>query len=103
MKRDFTYIDDILDGVTRAIDRCAGYHVYNLGESSPVALSDLIRHIEHALGKKATLDRQPLQPGDVDQTYADLTAANRDLGYHPTTEIPTGLSRFVHWFRESTT
>ncbi len=99
MERDFTYIDDIIDGITRAIDRCEGYRIYNLGESSPIALGDLVTAIEKALGKKATITQKPLQPGDVRRTFADVTAATRDLGYQPTTAIDTGLTRFVEWFR----
>jgi len=101
MRRDFTYIDDVIAGVLPAIERCKGYHIYNLGESRPVALSDLIRAIEDALGRKATLDRLPAQPGDVDQTYADVSAARADLGYEPSTDLATGLARFVEWFRQN--
>ncbi|MCH8851022.1 MAG: GDP-mannose 4,6-dehydratase [Planctomycetes bacterium] len=99
MMRDFTYIDDIIDGVLRAMDRCEGYHIYNLGESQPVTLSDLISSIEEALGKEAVIDRRPPQPGDVQRTYADVTLAGRDLGYEPSTSIRTGLARFVEWLR----
>ena len=101
MRRDFTYIDDIVAGVLAAIDRCGGYHLYNLGESRPVAVRDLIRAIEAVLGKKATVDHRPPQPGDVDQTYADVSLARAELGYYPTTELETGLARFVDWFREN--
>lgn len=100
MQRDFTYIDDIIDGVTAAIDACGGYAIYNLGESRPVRLDVLIESIETALGRKAILDRQPEQPGDVKQTYADVTRAVRDLGYRPRTELKDGLTRFAAWFRE---
>jgi len=99
MQRDFTYIDDIIDGVIRAIDRCDGYRIYNLGESRPVALNDLIAALEKALGKSAAIERLPLQPGDVLRTYADVTAAGRDLGYDPKTNLETGLARFVEWYR----
>lgn len=99
MTRDFTYVDDIVAGIRRGIDRCAGYHLYNLGGSKPVSLADLIAILEETLGKKAVIDRQPLQPGDVQRTYADITLAGRDLDYAPTVEIRTGLSRFVEWFR----
>lgn len=99
MKRDHTYIDDIISGVMAAIERCGGFHIYNLGESRPVSLSDLIAAIERALGKKAIIDRQPLQPGDVDQTYADVSLARAELGYQPTTDIDTGLAQFVKWYR----
>ena len=100
MRRDFTYIDDIVDGVTAAIDKCDGYEIYNLGESRPVRLDELIAGIEKSLGKKATIERLPNQPGDVNQTYADVTKAKEKLGYDPDTEISTGLEKFVKWLRE---
>ncbi len=99
MKRDHTYIDDIVAGVLAAIDRCDGYHVYNLGGSRPVSLSDLVAALENALGKKAMLDRLPRQPGDMDQTYADVSRALADLGYTPQVPLEEGLRRFVAWFR----
>ena len=99
MRRDFTYIDDIINGVIAAIDRCAGYEVYNLGESRPITVNDLIDEIERALGKKAIKEHLPLQPGDVEQTYADVTKAQRHLGYEPSTHIATGLAQFVRWLR----
>ncbi len=100
MMRDFTYIDDIVNGIIAAMDRCTGYEVYNLGESQPIALSDLITEIERALGKNAIRQRLPLQPGDVDRTYADVAKAQTQLGYRPSTDIRTGLARFVAWFRQ---
>ncbi|MBN1489563.1 MAG: SDR family NAD(P)-dependent oxidoreductase [Phycisphaerae bacterium] len=99
MQRDHTYIDDIVAGVRRAIDRCNGYRIYNLGESEPVSLNDLIAAIEVSLDKKATIERLPLQPGDVERTYADITRAREELGYAPTTKLAAGLARFVEWFR----
>jgi UDP-glucuronate 4-epimerase len=101
MSRDFTYIDDIVNGVVAAIEQCSGYNVYNLGESRPITVNDLVAEIERALGKKATKNYLPVQPGDVDRTYADLTVAQRDLGYEPTTHITTGLAHFVRWLRQS--
>jgi UDP-glucuronate 4-epimerase len=100
MRRDYTYIDDIIQGTVAAIDRCKGYNIYNLGESEPITLTHLIAGIEKALGKKAKIDRQELQPGDVDQTYADITRARADLDYNPTMHIEEGLARFVSWFRQ---
>ena len=100
MMRDFTYIDDIIDGTVASIKKCAGYNIYNLGESRPVTVNTLIGEIEKALGKKAVIERLPLQPGDVERTYADVTKARRDLGYNPNTEISDGLRRFVEWFRQ---
>jgi UDP-glucuronate 4-epimerase len=100
MMRDFTYIDDIINGVVAAIDRCTGYGIYNLGESRPISVNDLIAELEIALGKKALKTYLPLQPGDVDRTYADVIKAERDLGYSPATDIRTGLARFVAWLRQ---
>ena len=99
MRRDFTYIDDIIDGVVSAIENCGGYEIYNLGESKPIRLDKLIGEIEKALGKKAVIDQLPIQPGDVEQTYADVTKAREELGYSPKTEIVDGLTKFVKWFR----
>ncbi len=100
MMRDHTYVDDIISGVRGAIERCSGYHIYNLGESQPVSLSDLIAAIETALGKKAVIQRLPPQPGDVDRTYADISRAKAEIGYQPRTALAEGLPRFVEWFRE---
>lgn len=100
MRRDFTYIDDIINGVVAAMERCGGYEVYNLGESRPVRLDELITAIENALGKKAIINRLPEQPGDVKQTYADVAKAQNELGYSPKTEIAAGLDGFVRWLRK---
>jgi UDP-glucuronate 4-epimerase len=99
MRRDFTYIDDIIDGIIRAMARCEGYEIYNLGESRPVRLDVLISEIEKALGKKAEINRLPVPPGDVKQTYADVSKAKERLGYQSKTEITVGLERFVQWLR----
>ena len=99
MMRDFTYIDDIVAGVLAAVDRCDGYHIYNLGNSNPVSLCDLIGAIEGALGKKAVIQPNPVQPGDVERTYADIVLARQDLCFEPGTDVQTGLDRFVGWFR----
>ena len=101
MMRDFTYIDDIIDGTVAAIDRCSGFNIYNLGESRPISVNDLIAELEKALGTKALKEHLPLQPGDVERTYADITKAARDLGYKPATSIQTGLQKFVTWLREN--
>ncbi len=100
MMRDFTYIDDIINGVFAAMDRCSDYEIYNLGESQPISVNDLIAELEHALGKKAVKQYLPLQPGDVDRTYADVTKAQECLGYKPSTDIRTGLAHFVKWLRQ---
>jgi len=101
MKRDFTYIDDIIDGVVGAMRNCKGYEIYNLGESRPVRLDVLISEIEDALGKKAIINRLAMQAGDVLQTYADVTKAKEKLGYEPKTDLKTGLKEFVKWFRQT--
>jgi len=100
-RRDYTYVDDILDGVTRAMDKPAGYKIYNLGESRTIELLDLIRLIESALGKEAEINWQPNQPGDVPITYADIALAKRDLGYDPKTRIEEGIPRFIEWYLSS--
>ena len=106
MRRDFTYIDDIVSGVLAALDHPPAAQgseppnaVYNLGNHEPVALLDYIRVIERACGRPAALDLQPMQPGDVVETYADIEASTRDLGFRPTTSIDEGIPRFVAWFK----
>jgi len=109
MMRDFTYIDDIIDGTVAAMppfllsqeSTGAGFKIYNLGESRPISVNDLIVEIEKALGKKAAKEYLPLQPGDVERTYADVTKAIRDLGYNPKTTIQTGLAKFTSWLRKN--
>ncbi len=97
--RDFTYIDDIVDGTVAAIDKCGGFNIYNLGESRPITVNDLIAEIENALGRKAVKEYLPPQPGDVERTYADVTRAGKDLAYDPKTDIRTGLANFTEWLR----
>jgi UDP-glucuronate 4-epimerase len=101
-RRDYTFIDDIIAGVRAAISfDSSAYEVVNLGESRTVELRELISMLEKELDRKAEIDRQPLQPGDVPQTYADITKARRLLGYDPQTQIEEGIHRFVEWFRRS--
>ena len=100
MRRDHTYIDDIIDGVVAAMAACEGFEIYNLGNSTPVRLDELASEIEKAIGKKAIINRLPEQPGDVKQTYADVTKASRQLSYNPETEIADGLAKFMEWFRK---
>jgi UDP-glucuronate 4-epimerase len=100
MMRDFTYIDDIVNGVVAAMDRCGGFNIYNLGESEPITVNDLIAEIEKALDKKAVREYLPPQPGDVERTYADITKSVRELGYNPKTSIQTGLTSFTAWLRQ---
>ncbi|BCD60723.1 MULTISPECIES: NAD-dependent epimerase [unclassified Nitratiruptor] len=117
MKRDFTYIDDIVEGVVRVIDNppkpdpCwsarrpnpasskAPYRVYNIGNGSPVELMDFIEAIEKTLGKKAKKNLLPIQPGDVPATWADTYALEHDLGYKPSTPIEEGVKKFIEWYR----
>ncbi len=99
MMRDFTYIDDIIDGTVAAMEKCSGFNIYNLGESRPIVVNDLVAEIEKALGKKAVKEYLPPQPGDVERTYADVTKAVRELGYNPSTTIQAGLAKFVTWLR----
>jgi UDP-glucuronate 4-epimerase len=99
-RRDYTYVDDIIDGVMAAIDyKQTNYEVINLGESRTVELNELISLLEAELDMHATIDRQPPQPGDVPQTFADISKARALLGYEPKTQIEDGLRRFVEWFR----
>jgi len=118
MKRDFTYVDDIVEGVIRVIDNPpkgnpewsgknpdpgsskAPYKIYNIGNNNPVKLMDFIEAIENALGKKAEKNMLPIQPGDVPATYADVTDLIEDLGYKPATSIEEGIGKFVEWYLE---
>ena len=101
-RRDYTYIDDIIDGVTAAIDYDkSNYEVINLGESRTVELRELISLLEKELDTHAVIERQPPQPGDVPQTFADVSKARALLNYQPQTQIEEGLRRFVEWFRMS--
>jgi UDP-glucuronate 4-epimerase len=115
--RDFTYIDDIVEGVIRTLDRVPGadpdydplaptpasslapYRVYNIGNHQPVELLRYIEVLEECLGRKAEKRLLPLQPGDVPDTYADVEALSRDTGYSPSTPIETGVRRFAEWYR----
>ena len=101
-RRDYTFIEDIIAGVRSAIDyRKTDYEVINLGESRTVELRELISLLEKELGKTAQIDRQPLQPGDVPQTFADIAKARRLLGYNPQTQIEEGIHTFVRWFGDN--
>ncbi len=97
--RDYTYITDTVDGVMACTNKEFGFDLFNLGESQTVTLSRLVELLEAALGQKAILDRQPPQPGDVPITYADISKARENLGYHPKVKIEEGIRRFVEWFR----
>ncbi|MGE3976203.1 MAG: NAD-dependent epimerase/dehydratase family protein, partial [Nitrospira sp.] len=118
MKRDFTYVDDIVEGVVRTLDHpatadptwsgdrptpgtsSAPARIYNIGNHQPVELLHFIEVLEQALGKKAEKKLMPLQPGDVPATYADIDDLTRDVGFKPTTSIEEGIPRFVKWYYE---
>ena len=96
--RDYTYIDDIVDGVAACTARRFGYEIFNLGESQTVTLARLIELIEQSLGKKAVIERKPVQPGDVPVTFANIEKARAKLDYAPRVKIEQGIPKFVHWF-----
>ena len=98
-RRDYTFVADIVDGVVRAVERCSGHHLYNLGNADPIELRELIDAIGAALGKTPHIQRLPEQPGDVRQTYADIDRASADLGYRPKTPFADGLAQYVAWYR----
>ncbi|MEF3168185.1 MAG: NAD-dependent epimerase [Deltaproteobacteria bacterium] len=118
MKRDFTYIDDIVEGVVRVMDRVpepdpdwsgaspdpgtssAPYRIYNIGNNEPVELMRFIEILEETLGRKAEKRLLPMQPGDVPETYADIEDLERDVGFRPATSLEVGIPRFVEWYRE---
>lgn len=118
MLRDFTYIDDIVEGVVRTLDQaatvnanwrgddpdpgtsCAPYRLYNIGNNNPVKLMHLIAVLENILGKKAIQQLLPIQPGDVPATYANVDALMLDVGFKPATSIEAGVQRFVDWYQE---
>ncbi len=118
MKRDFTYIEDIIEAVVRVIDRIPGpdpswrgdapdsatsyapYRLYNIGNNQPVELLRFIEVLEDCLGRKAVKNMLPMQAGDVPETYADIDDLTRDVGFKPSTPIETGLGKFVEWYRE---
>jgi UDP-glucuronate 4-epimerase len=117
MIRDFTYVDDIVEGVARAADRTAQpdpnwsgehpdsatsrapYRIYNIGNNRPVELMRYIHVLEECLGKKAIIEMLPMQPGDVPATYADVSALGNDVGFRPDTPVEVGIARFVEWYR----
>ena len=104
MWRDFTYIDDIVSGVLRVMDRpvtgTPPHKLYNLGNHRSEKLTDFIAEIEKALGRKAEIQLEPIQMGDVPRTYADIEASRRDLGFEPTTPISAGIPKFIAWYRD---
>lgn len=103
--RDYTYVKDIIDGITKSLKYVEEnedvYEILNLGESEPVTLNEMIETIEQALGKKAIINRMPMQPGDVNRTYADITKAKNLIGYNPQTSFKEGIENFVKWYKEN--
>jgi len=98
-QRDYTFIDDILDGILKSLTNWSGFEIYNLGESQTVELAYLIELLEADLGRRAEIERHPMQPGDVARTYADISKAKAKLGYDPKVKIEEGIRRFVEWYR----
>lgn len=98
-RRDYTFVADVVDGIVRAVDRCEGHHLYNLGNAHPIALGEMIETIGRALAKTPRIERHPEQPGDVRQTFADTSRATAELGYSPGTTFEEGIDRYVAWYR----
>ena len=98
--RDYTFVSDIVAGIVAALQHCDRYRIYNLGGSDPVTLSQLIAELERQIGKPATLDKRPAQPGDVERTFADLSRSRAELGYEPKVPLAEGLRQFVAWYRQ---
>ncbi len=97
--RDYTYVEDTVDGILAVTQKQFGFQIFNLGESQTVTLTHLIEVLENAIGKKAIIDRQPPQPGDVPITFANIAKARSLLGYNPHIKIEQGVPRFIDWFR----
>ena len=118
MQRDFTYIDDIVNGILRVSKNfakpssswdsinpdpgtsSAPYRIYNIGNNQPIILNDFLDILQEEIGKKASIDYLPLQPGDVVATYANIDDIQADVGYKPTTDVRTGLKHFIKWYKE---
>ena len=118
MRRDFTYIDDIVEGLVRVHDRpafgnsawsgddpdpassTAPYRIYNIGNHSPTDLLEMIAILERSLGKKAVMNMLPMQAGDILSTFADVEHLSNDVGFEPATSLEVGLTNFVRWYRE---
>ena len=100
MKRDFTYIDDVITGTRSAIDKNYKCEVFNLGNHRSEQLMDVVHLIEKNLGKKAEIKFLPMQPGDIPESFADIDKSLEMLGYKPTTNVDVGISKFVEWYNE---
>lgn len=99
-KRDFTYVDDTVSGITAAIKNLKGYNVYNFGNSKTVSVLEMIKEIEISMGKEAKIEFKEKQPGDVKLTYADISRSNKELGYNPIYNFKTGIQNFINWFNK---
>ena len=99
--RDYTYIDDIIQGVIASIDNSFGFEIINLGNSNTVTLNEFIDIVEKYLGKKAKINEMPMQPGDVEQTFSDISKAKKLLGYNPNTKFEVGMKIFIDWYKEN--
>lgn len=100
-QRDYTYVDDIVEGMLLSMKKLKGFEVLNLGESSTISLADLITTLESALDKKAIIDELPQQPGDVQITYADISKAKQLIGYQPHTTIQKGINKYISWYQST--
>ena len=100
-ERDFTFVEDTVDGVVRALDRARGFAVYNVGRGKPVTVNDIIASLERALGVRAERETLPEQPGDIPRTWASIARAKAELGYAPSVDLDEGVARFIRWLRES--
>lgn len=100
-ERDYTHVDDIVQGVLATVDQKFGFEICNLGESETISLRDMIAEVEKSVGRKATIDRLPEQPGDVPRTYADISKSWKLLGYRPRIKVDEGIPLFVEWFRKN--
>ncbi|MCC6580430.1 MAG: GDP-mannose 4,6-dehydratase [Phycisphaeraceae bacterium] len=97
--RDYTYIDDIVTGIVAALDKCDRYRVYNLGGDHPVTLTQLVETVQKVVGREAIIDRKPMQPGDVERTWADLARSRSELGYAPKTTLEDGIRKQWEWMQ----
>lgn len=102
-KRDYTYVDDIVDGITKTIEKPFDFEIINLGNNKPVSLKEFIATIEKVSGKKANIQVLPMQAGDVEKTYADISKAKRLLDWEPKTDLETGLRKFIEWYQKTKT